>query len=238
MFRNYLRVALRSMRRQQGYALLNIGGLTIGIVSALLITAFVRYELSYESTLEDASQLYRVLRSEPGQNRLGSDQFAVLSAPLAQALEADIPEIEAATGFDDAEGLLSVGDTHLYETGLLADAHFFHVFGYPVVQGDPQQMLAQPGSIALSNRLAERLFGSADAVGQVLQYGTASGAPKAYTVTGVFADVPANSHLQFDYVASILDDDYYLRPPRRMGELLLVYLFPDPRRAVCRGGRG
>ena len=210
MFRNYLQVALRSMRRHWVYALINILGLTIGVVSALLITTFVRYELSYESSMEKPSQIYRVVRKEPGQMYLGSDQFAVLSAPLAKALEAEIPEIEAATCFDDATALLSVGDDHIYESGLLADDHFFHVFGYSVVQGDPEKMLAKPGSIALSKGLAERLFGTEDAVGRVIEYGTVSGKPKQYTVSGIFADVPKNSHLQFEYVASIMDDEYYL----------------------------
>ena len=210
MFRNYLQVALRSLRRQRIYALINIVGLAIGIVSALLITTFVRYELSYESALEKPSQIYRVVRKEPGQMYLGSDQHAVLSAPLAKALETEIPEIEAATAFDDAAALLSVGDDHIYENGLLADDHFFQVFGYPVVQGDPQRLLDKPRSIALSKGLAERLFGSADAVGRVIKYGTVSSEPKEYTVSGLFADVPPNSHLQFEYVASILDDEYYM----------------------------
>ena len=89
MFRNYVRVALRSMQRQRIYASINIIGLTIGIVSAILILTFVRYELSFDSDIPGISEVYRVVQRQPGNVYMGSDQFVVTPAALAKALEAE-----------------------------------------------------------------------------------------------------------------------------------------------------
>lgn len=135
MLKNYLRVALRSMLRQRIYASINIVGLTIGIVSAILITTFVRYELDFDSDIPGISRVYRVVQRQPGNIYLGSDQFVVTPAPLARTLEAEIPEIETATTLVGRSGLLSHKEDHYYETGLLADDHFFGVLGYSLEQG-------------------------------------------------------------------------------------------------------
>ncbi len=81
--------------------------MTIGIVSAILITTFVRYELNFDSDIPGISEVYRVVQRQPGNVYLGSDQFVVTPAPLAKTLEAEIPEIEAANTFNDSAGELS-----------------------------------------------------------------------------------------------------------------------------------
>ena len=100
MFANYAKTALRNMRRQWLYSLLNIFGLTIGITSALLVARYALYELSYDTFLPNAQRIYRIVKREPGNTYLGSNTFAVTPAPTAKLLETDIPGITAATTFN------------------------------------------------------------------------------------------------------------------------------------------
>ncbi len=100
--------------------------------------------------------------------------------------------------------------TIFMRTGSWQTITFFKSLAIPLYRATRSGCSPSQDRLPYLRGLAERLFGSADAVGQVIKYGTVSGDPKEYTVSGIFADVPTNSHLQFEYVASILDDEYYM----------------------------
>ena len=169
MLRNYLQVAIRTMRRSRVYPMVNIVGLSIGLASAILITTFIRYELSYESFLPEVDQLYRVTQWQADNYFLGSNEFTVTQAGLANTIEEEIPEVQYATSFENSFALLGTGDQFYAEEGLFADDQFFNVFGHTLLVGEAPSVLVSPESIALSESLARRLFATADPRGEVVE---------------------------------------------------------------------
>lgn len=215
MLKSYLLVALRSLRKQRVYAIVNILGLTIGLACFVLILRFVQFELSYDEFHEKADRTYRVVKQDPGNIYLGTDYFAVTPVPLAPTILADYPEVVEATLIDNATALLSHGDQHFYEDGLMGKQDFFDIFSFTVLQGDPETMLENPDDIVLTESLAEKMFGDTDPIGQAIDYQFFS-TQHTYTVAGIVADPPPNAHFTFTYIASILSDPSYKR--RAAGE--------------------
>lgn len=204
MFKNYINVALRMLGKQKGYATINIVGLATGLTCFLLILLFVQHELSYDRFHEKADQIYRViqLRHTPS----GSDLWADTSPAMAPALMRVFPEVEVVTTVGATrDPLLSIGEKHFKKHGILADPHFFDVFSFPLLQGNANTALAGVNSIVLTQTLAETIFGDQDPMGQTLLYRNT----QAHIVTGIMADVPTTSHLQFDYVLPVRSHQWY-----------------------------
>ncbi|MGV3642030.1 MAG: ABC transporter permease [Adhaeribacter sp.] len=199
MFYNYLKIAVRTLLKHRFYTFINIAGLTLGISCCLLIFMFVRHELSYDQFHQQGERLYRVLRLA----RLnGADQgIPYTSGPYGRALAADFPgQVAAAVRVMPANALLSYQNRSFKEEQMiLADSNFFRVFSFPLVQGDPRTALSGTNSLVLSQTLAKKYFGKVNPLGRMITVDKTS----TYQVTGVMADVPANSHLRFDLVASI-----------------------------------
>ena len=170
--------------------------------ACMLILLFVQEQLSYESMHSKASEVYRVLTIDKalGTNnqRVGITQPA-LGANLADAF----PEIEAASRLTYGnQTLLRIGDqTPVFANELReADPNFFDFFDFRLIQGDPSSALSVPFSLILTESLAKTVFGSDDPMGQMIQ----DGAGVEYTITGVLEDLPANTHLTFDALGTIL----------------------------------
>jgi putative ABC transport system permease protein len=108
MFKNYLTVAWRNIRKSKAYSALNILGLAVGMAVFILIMLFVRYELSFDRYHENGRNIYRVVQEQPGNYYLGSNLFAVTPGPLAGAMVQDFPEVLEATRIDDGGMSLSV----------------------------------------------------------------------------------------------------------------------------------
>lgn len=207
MLKNYVIIALRTLRKQKGYAFINIAGLVIGLACFMLILLFVQHELSYDQFHEKADRIYRVARHLPGRVFLGSDYYAVTPASLASTLEKEYPEVASATSIKNQRALLGLGKQHVLEEGLLADAHFLDVFTFPLRLGDAKTALIEPNSILLTESLARKIFGDVDPLGRTLLYQNQD----IYTVTGIIPDVPGNSSLRFTFIASAHSNADYLR---------------------------
>ena len=208
MFKNYSKVAFRALKKQKGYAFINIFGLAAGLACFILMTLFVQHEFSYDRFYSNADRIYRIVIREPGSNYLDSDTWASTPAPLASALVEEYPEVVAATtidDFDDNRTFLSLDEQHFWEEGLWADAGFFDVFDLPLISGSPQEALAHPNSLVLSESLAKRIFDVADPIGKTLQLQNEA----IYQVTGVMSDVPSNSSYQYTFIASVQSQPYY-----------------------------
>ncbi|MGH7493576.1 MAG: ABC transporter permease [bacterium] len=202
MLKNYLKIALRNLRKHKGYTFINVIGLAIGMVCCLLILLYVQYELSYDRYNEKVGQIYRLCERFVPLQEGGSD-FVEVATPAAwrAALLADFPEILHLVRIYPAPGqrLISYKDKRFYESQVAwADASLFEVFTLPLVSGDPKTALVEPDAVVISDATARRYFGDEDAQGKTLAIeGT------DYRVTGVMRDMPANSHFQFDMFASI-----------------------------------
>ncbi|NNF59008.1 MAG: hypothetical protein HKN04_12305 [Rhodothermaceae bacterium] len=199
MLKNYLTITLRHLRRHRLSASINIGGLAVGLACCLVILLFVRHELSYDTFHGHDARLYRLTYQETGSP--SARHLATTAPPTGPAIREQYPEIEASTRLRDVGGerhLVSHGDRQFYESAFFyADTSFFRLFSFPLRQGDPATALAAPNSIVLTPATARKYFGDDDPMGQALRFDD-----EILTVTGVLADPPGPSHLEFDFLVS------------------------------------
>ncbi|MEL6706423.1 MAG: ABC transporter permease [Bacteroidota bacterium] len=210
MFKNYLLVAWRSLRRQRSYAFINIVGLALGLTCCVLIAAYVWDELRYDRFHENADRIQR-LRVERFAGD-GSEELTVGSSPpMAPAAIETFPEIEAAVRIAERTYFVASGQTRLNEDDFLwADASFFEMFdGFALVHGDPARVLAEPYSVVLTATSARRYFGQ-DAPLSSLLGETLEVDEFELTVRGIAADPPEASHFSFEFVGSFatLESEY------------------------------
>jgi putative ABC transport system permease protein len=200
MLKNYFKVAFRIIKRHKGFSLINILGLAIGMASCLLIFLYVQDELSYDRYNKDADRIFRVGTHIKMQSREMS--VASVSAPMAKALVDEFPEVLAAVRFREGESsyLFKAGENSYREKRVVfSEPSFFDIFSVPLLKGNPDTALESPYTLILSQKTAEKFFGSEDPVGKILTVDNS----RDYEVTGVFKDIPENSHFHFNIIASL-----------------------------------
>ena len=194
---NFFKIGVRQMSRNIGYTVINVTGLAIGLACVIVLLSFIKYELTYDSFNENKDNLYRVyLESERNGQMLN---FAPVMLPFAPAAEADIPEIKSAIRVSYANRLMRSGDKAFYESVMFVDEEIFNVFSFKLIQGDPAQVLKGPNQIVLSQSASEKYFGEENAVGKTLVVNNKDN----FIITGVYEDIPHNSHFRPDMMASI-----------------------------------
>ena len=201
MLKNYIKVAFRNLMRYKGYTLINISGLSIGLACCILIMLFIRDELSYDRFQENADRIYRIV-SKVSKN--GTPRYLPSTpVPLAPALQSEYPEALQVTRFCSGQGdVITYGDIQTRGNRfMLADPNVFDVFTIPLVKGNPESALNDLNSVVISEGLAKKYFGNKDPAGKILQIGR-EGYSKDYKVSGIFKDLPSNSSLKFDCLAS------------------------------------
>lgn len=197
MLKNYFKITFRTLLRQKAYSLINIAGLTIGMTCFILIFLFVRNEISFDAFHENGDRIYRIHLER--QHPDSSFFMAPTMLPLAPALLSEFPEISYAVRFSQkSTALFSVGETMHYERLLHVDSDVFNIFTFPLLKGDPDSALAEPFSIVISEKTAEKYFGREDPIGRVIQIDN----NQNYKITGILKNLPANSHLRFEVLAS------------------------------------
>ena len=204
MIRNYFKIALRNLVKQRFYSVINILGLAIGLTTCLLITLFVLDELSYDRFHEKADRIQRVYLSYQMGGQSGD--VAVAAAPLAQTVAETYPEVENAVRFRTQGGytVYRGEDAYREEAVTFADSSLFSVFTIPLLQGDPRTALAQPNTLVISATSAEKYFGADWEQSPLLGETLLVGRDKVpYQVTGIFDDMPTNSHFRFGMFLSM-----------------------------------
>lgn len=202
MLRNYLKIALRNLLKHKIFSAINMVGMAIGLACFLLLALYVRDELSYDRYNANADRIVRVVQQAQWQG--GNLNLAPTSAPFAEALKRDYPEVEKTVRFNpEGGGLITFGDKKVDVPAIFfTDPTVFDVFTFPFLYGDPGTALHNTQSIVLTKSVAENLFGDArKAVGKVVEF--SNHFPN--TVTGVIEDLPASSHLQFKALRSFPD---------------------------------
>ncbi len=193
MFKNYLTIAFRNLRRQKIYSLINISGLALGMTAFLIIAVWVWHEISYDRFHEHAGRIYRVAekRHFPDQVRLSNRT----PGPLSTALKENFPEIKSVARVAwTGERVLRYQDKIHYENDILTvDPDFLRIFTFPMVVGDRAKALDDPYSVVVTESAAAKYFGNEDPLGKVLNLDNRFD----LTVTAVVENVPENSHLQF-----------------------------------------
>lgn len=202
MLINYLKIALRNIKRHKGYSIINIAGLAVGISCFILLMLYVQYETSFDAFHKKADRIYRIIRKTPAHIYSGKELRAQTPGPLAQTLMKEYPEVIHATkiGLYFTELLFTHENQTFYEKGISADKNFFKVFSFQLEKGNPETALAEPFAIVLTERLAEKYFGAEEPIGKTIKIN------ENYNVkiTGIVREIPKNSHLQFDYIMSII----------------------------------
>ncbi|MEQ8686707.1 MAG: FtsX-like permease family protein [Imperialibacter sp.] len=202
MIRFNLMIALRNLNRYRFYSFLNISGLAIGLASCLFIMLFVMDELSYDKFHPDYKRIYRVASDL----RFGNNQFdfPVTPAPMAESFLKDFPEIEMAGKMHTyGTGLVKKGDAFYKQKNIFyASQGLLDIFRFPAVYGSLDNAITEPNTIVLSHSSAKKIFGDVDPVGESIEIDDRF----TVKVTGVYEDLPENSHFHPELLISIEND--------------------------------
>ncbi|MFZ6009624.1 MAG: ABC transporter permease, partial [Bacteroidota bacterium] len=201
MFKNYIKIAIRSLLKQRIYTIINVLGLSIGIASCLLIVMFVNDEFSYDSFHPKADNLYKVALERKYPNH--STNYAIVPHSYADVIPGDFPEVSdlvkmggpfnniVVTYKDEKDVLTQFEENYV----MVADSNFFKMFGIKVLKGDPNKALVKNNDLVVTESTANRYFGAGDAIGKTLRFFN-----QDFVVTAICEDVPTNSHLKFDFL--------------------------------------
>ncbi len=196
MFANYLKVALRTLRKRPGFSLINVGGLGLGLACCFLIVLFIQHERSFDRFHERGDRIVRLTYMN------ADGHYANSAAGFAPMIKEAFPEVEQAVRLENHRSpflRLPDGTVRKLDGLALADSGFFQTFSFDLLQGDPATVLDGKYDLVLTESIAEAFFGDVNPVGQTLQYDE-----HTLTVTGVMADVPANAQFTFSAVSSFL----------------------------------
>lgn len=203
MFKHYLLITIRNLKKFKGSFIINLIGLSTGLACTLFIYLWVNDELNFDKFHEKDSQLFQVMELSKENNELVVHDGT--QGLLADAMAKDLPEVESAVAVMslEKEGMmvsLKTPDKSLKAYGLFAGGNFFQMFSFKLIEGNPRQVLNDKNAIVISENLATGLFGSAaKAVGKSVDY-EVLGNNQQSLVSGVFENTPANSSMKFDFV--------------------------------------
>jgi putative ABC transport system permease protein len=199
MLKNHLKIALRNLKHSPGYAAINIFGLAVAMAVCILIGLYVQDELSYDDFHENAARIFLVAEWA---ERNGEKAMFGTGSNVGENLEDHFHAVEnvVRTTFHE-ESTVEVGEQHFKTEALYAEADFFDMFTFPLLQGNPKTALNEPQSVVLTEEAAAKYFGNENPMGQTLSI-QARGDAKLFTVTGVVESVPSNSYFSFDFLLS------------------------------------
>lgn len=204
MFKNYFKVALRSLWKSKGFSAINIFGLAIGLATCLLITLYVVDELSYDHYNKKAERIYRInsdIKFGGGDLRL-----TVTSDPMGAVLKKDYPQVEEYTRVYNSEGskLVKKGNQYITEERIAyVDSTFFRVFTLPAISGDTETALNEPNTVVLTESSSKKYFNTTDVVGKTIEI-----SDNPYKITAVIKDIPRTSHFNFGFLLSMDNVNY------------------------------
>lgn len=196
MFKNYFKIAFRSLLKNKGYSFLNIFGLAMGITCASLIFLWVEDEVNYDAIFPNKEQVYYLPTNQQYNGEWRT--FTSTPGPMAEALKKEVPGIVNATRVRDEEHLFTIDEKSFYKKGYYADNDFINIFSLSFIQGNAQTAFGRTNAIILTNETASQFFGEGNnAVGRILKVDQTT----TYTVTGVVADFPENVTVKFNWLA-------------------------------------
>ncbi|SFR97506.1 ABC transporter permease [Sphingomonas jatrophae] len=213
MWRNYLIVGIRSLAKNRTFALINILGLAIGMAACLLLLIFVRYELSYDAWMPDAERTFQLQQHYTKPTEGPPVLLQMSSYASGPAFKKEFPQVESwAYATRSAPILLRNGQPEPVKDFFLTDANLLDVLRLPMAKGSRAGALSQQNSLVLSEREAARLFPGEDPIGKTLTV-VARGTSMDFKVTGVFRDIPRNSHLRIAVIARLNLHSYFAEQP-------------------------
>ncbi len=204
MIKNYFKTAIRSLIKQKIYTAINVLGLAVSLCACLLIALYVQHEFSYDRFFPNADRIYKMVLERKYPNHV--THYSVIPHSFAKAIQQDFPEVESTLHLfgpnKNSVITYKVNDSEIksFEENyfLQADSSFFNFFDLEFVKGDKKTALANANQVIISETIAEKYFGKEDPIGKLL--GGDQGENK---VTGVYKNLPDDSHLRFDFIGSL-----------------------------------
>jgi len=199
MYKNYLKTALRSLKRHKVFSFINIIGLSVGLACCILILQYIKHEFSFDKFHENSGYIYRILQHQKGNIYQGTDIFNTTPAILAPSAREDFPHDAKLTRVKNYERQVRFDNKQFYEKRFLyAEQEFLDIFSFPVVKGNPKTALKEPNTVMITREMAQKYFGEKDPLNKIINIDN----KQDYRITGVLENVPDNSHLKFDFLAS------------------------------------
>jgi putative ABC transport system permease protein len=197
MFKSYFKIAWRNLRKNKLYTFVNITGLTVGIVSCILIGLYISQELSYDRFNDKADRIARITMQFTDGATVG--RAALTGTRAGPQLQRTFPPITAFTRTILYTSTVAKGDKLFNENNFLfADSSFFNIFSFPLIKGNPATALSAPGQLVITETMAKKYFGSDDPMGKTLRVNNTGD----YTISGIAKDPPGNSQIHFNFIAS------------------------------------
>lgn len=195
MIKNYLKIALRNLLLHKAYSAINILGLSVGMTCSILILLWVRNELSYDRFHANSNYLYRIVCEASG------FKAAVNPAGMPAGLKAELPVIKDFVRISTPSTTLFEYNNRKFEEKRVfyADSNFLDLFSFPLLSGDPQKALMRVDAVLITEAAAKKYFGNENPIGKLLKKNN----NKNVIVSGILKNIPANSHLQFDFIMPI-----------------------------------
>ena len=214
MFQNYLKIALRNLTRNKVFSVIHVAGLSLGLACCMLIFLYIKDELSFDRFHDKTNQLYQLETKIVAKD---GKQTTFASSGMVQGptFKQEIPEIEAFVRVKDAKFIVKKGKDTFYEQASWVDQNFFSVFSFPLISGDPKKVLADIHSVVLTEEIAQKYFGTSNAIGKTLDI-SVNDVFEPFVVTGIAKKSPQNSSikfkmlLSFNYQVAKRNDDHWL----------------------------
>ena len=199
MFKNYFKLAIRNFRKYKGYTFINILGLSLSIACALLIFMYVHQEMTYDNYHSEGDRVFRVV--EEIRKKGSVSIFAPIGWPVAPTLKEKYPQVEAAvrvSTFVSTRLIRHENKMFFEERFIFAGPQLFDVLTFRFIEGDPHSALVRPKTLVITERMARKYFGHTHVLGNILRVNS-----QDYKVTGIVEDCPNNTHLKYDFIASL-----------------------------------
>ncbi len=224
MITNYIKTAWRNLWKNKFFSTINVLGLALGVACSVLILLWVQNEMSIDGT--QSPNLYRVYERQHYDHKVHGTYDT--PGPLSAELKRRFPQIQYATNMGFGElSTFQAGDKILRMNGNSAGADYFKMFNYPLLAGSAKTALNSPVSLAVSRKMAEAFYGSAQAaIGKIIRYQNR----KNFTITAVFDNLPANASTQFDFLTNwdtFLENNSWARDMGNNGPPTFVSLRSD-----------
>jgi len=213
MFRNYFKIAFRSMSKQKMYTGIKIGGFAIGLATCMMIATFIRHELSYDKFYVNGERTFRLYNFYEGPD---GGKWTSFPAPMINVLRDEFPEIEIAgrlipyKWYNAGSNLMRREDQteNTYEMGYAyTDPEMLEILEIPMIHGTRKDALSKPNSIVFSRKMAEKYFPDEDPVGKTIIFNDDLKRP--YMVGGVMENFPITSHLQYDFLITLMGEEFW-----------------------------
>lgn len=213
MFRNYFKIAVRSMSRQKMYTGIKVGGFAIGLATCMMIALFIRHELSYDQHYVSGSRIYRLYNHYTTPT---GGKWTSFPAPTADVIRTECPEVELAgrlipyKWFNGGSNLMRREDEveNTYEEGFAyADPEFLEILEIPMVYGNREHALDKPNSIVMSRKMAEKYFPNQDPVGKTIVFNNDT--KRSYMIGGVMENFGPLSHINFEFFITLVGEEFW-----------------------------